>query len=216
MWQILPLEIIISFFVVIGLLSFAGVWLFSGAPHFWRRKTNKLAGVPRMISLATTLTVVLTVITGKYLWSPISKIPGFEKNIYADINGTWTGEIKSNWVDPKTGKKADPIPLEANIKQNFFKLEMHLTSQFRYTESHTVVAMPESNSQLGVHRLWYLFTSHVKAPQPDDSSKHEGAAVLDLVYEGGELELQGTYWTNRNWWKNKQTAGSIVLRRANR
>ena len=214
MWQVLPLELIIGFFVGTGLLAFAIVWRLTGAPHFWRRSTNRFSGIPRMVSLAITITVVTTIIVGKWLWSPIAQIPGFGEHYYPDISGIWEGYVHSNWINPETGKTLEPIPLKVEIKQNFFSIQMHLISKNRYTESHTVIAWPQSNSELGIHRLWYLFISHVRSPNPDDSSSHEGAAVLNLTKVNDSIELQGTYWTNRNWWKNKNTAGSINLKRS--
>lgn len=38
---------------------------------------------------------------------------------FPDINGTWQGTIKSNWIDPNTGKTTNSIPAILTIKQSF-------------------------------------------------------------------------------------------------
>jgi hypothetical protein len=174
MWQILPLNVLIAYFAVASILTFVVAWKVSGAPHFWRRAANRFAGLPRIISISITATTILTLIVGYWMWKPIASLEFFAKHYYPDISGYWVGEIQSNWINPRTGRRVEAIPLKVEIEQNFFHVNMKLVSENRYTVSNTVTVWPESNAQIDNHRLWYLFTAEIREPEQDDSNQHEG------------------------------------------
>jgi SMODS-associating 2TM, beta-strand rich effector domain len=69
-----------------------------------------LGQVPKVISID----VGIFLIFAKWGW----KIPWFQGWLvpFPNLNGTWMGYIFSEWTDPKTGKKIEPIPTMLTIK----------------------------------------------------------------------------------------------------
>src|SRR6185437_3858544 len=57
-----------------------------------------------------------------------------------DLRGTWRVSIKSDWVDPQTGKLIAPITAYIGVTETLSKLQMHLMT-------------PESESWFVVHAI---------------------------------------------------------------
>jgi hypothetical protein len=215
MWRVFPIEWLVSYFVFATGLVFAAIWLVQGKPHFWKQH-SKLQGARAflsMLSSTASIVILMTVVSGKFLWSPITHLPWFAEEIYPNINGVWEGIVESNWIDPATGRRIRPVPVKVTIHQDFFSVDVRLMSGNAYTESKTVAAWPERDEKRTSPRLWYTFEAWTKNPQPDDAPVHQGSAVVDVVRSGDDIVLDGVYWTNRNWHKNKNTAGHIHFER---
>lgn len=74
--------------------------------------------------------------------------------------------------------------------------------------------------QEGQHRRFgridYVYKSQKSNDKLDieheDDKEHYGSAQLDLIMSGDDvLELQGTYWTKRNWSKGRNTGGRMIF-----
>ncbi|MBP6858991.1 MAG: hypothetical protein KBC33_04165, partial [Candidatus Pacebacteria bacterium] len=81
----------------------------------------------KQIPQAISIYVIIGIIFTKWLWrlkflqSWLIKIP--------DLQGTWRGELKSDWIDPKTGKGIDPIPMVLVIRQTFSSIKCTLMTK---------------------------------------------------------------------------------------
>jgi hypothetical protein len=146
-----------------------------------------------------TVYVILSVIFTKWFWRwRIFKgwlVP------FPDLQGTWQGELRSNWKDPRTGNVPPPIPMILVIKQSFASISCVMyTSE---SESYSTAAQMDEST--GVVRLNYNYTNRPKATLLDRSTMHDGAASLRVVTTP-LAALEGPYWTSRC------TAGDISLK----
>lgn len=121
---------------------------------------------------------------------------------FPDINGTWMGNIFSDWINPETGGKPNPIPVMLTINQSFFHVScvMHTgeMKSYSYSEGFTI----DVDRQL--KQLSYSYTSKPRASLSERSSMHDGTAVFQIV-EKPNRKLEGRYWTER------MTKGEIIL-----
>lgn len=144
----------------------------------------------------------------------------------ADLDGTWKGALHSNWplirsrlpgAPPQPAPSAlQCAPVTAEIRVRLFSVSMTLRSDdTRYSGSETVSMRLDRNPETDRVRVAYVYANTTKNPEDTDSGFHHGAAVLDLEEEDGKPQaLDGLYWTNRNWTKGLNTAGTIRLERA--
>jgi hypothetical protein len=76
-----------------------------------------------------TVYVILSVIFTKWLWRwRIFKgwlVP------FPDLQGTWQGELRSNWKDPRTGNVPPPIPMILVIRQSFVSVSCDVHQRIR-------------------------------------------------------------------------------------
>jgi hypothetical protein len=110
-----------------------------------------------------------------------------------DLQGTWKGELRSDWIDPQTKKGIPPIPATLVIKQDFSQIDCVLMT--KESESYAVSA----NFNLAPGKDLYLAYSYTNRPKTnirDRSPIHDGAALLKVIQKPS-LALEGEYWTNR-------------------
>lgn len=125
-----------------------------------------------------------------------------------DIRGTWEVELRSSWIDPKTGQGVPPIRCYYGVRQTCTTLQMHLMT-------------PESESWLQVHRFLPSNRTHgyklaaVYTNEPNAflrgqrSEIHHGTILLE--FHGADPshpdKFTGEYWTDR------ATKGTMTARR---
>ena len=90
---------------------------------------------------------------------------------------------------------------------------MKLVSATRYSESETLSVRLRRDPETGSDQIVYIYKNSTRNPQPTDEQFHMGAGCIDIVRGKGGLELHGVYWTNRNWARALNTAGTITLKR---
>lgn len=152
------------------------------------------------------------------------------------LDGTWTGEIRSNWSivtairEAAKQAGADAIDLdrldqrlpdlsittvEATMKSSFFNVSMALKSGgggYQNSRLSAVVYKPASDGHPPV--LHYLFQAQVLEPKAGDVACFEGAGSLTVTTaQQGEILLDGSTWTNRSWARGLNTAGVVRLRK---
>jgi hypothetical protein len=215
MWRALPVEWLVAYFVVGSATAFALVWLVQGRPHYWRQKSKLKALRSFAASLSSAISgfALVTALAGKFLWAPLANIPGFSDKVFTDVSGTWAGAIQSNYIDPATGVTAPAVPVEVTIEQDFFTLKIQLVSAGRYTDSRTVAVWADKEPGTEIQRLWYVYEARTRNPQANDSAVHLGAGAVEIQRRVGGVVLDGLYWTNRNWQRRGNTAGTIKLAR---
>lgn len=135
--------------------------------------------------------------------------------LFIDIDGEWVGRNMSNWPrietrDPNAELKS--VAAKVKLEVRLFWIKMTLLSENEYSSSTTLfVRICRSD---GHPRLIYTYLNRTKVPQQSDEQSHYGSAILDIIGERADTRLEGPYWTNRNWQRGQNTAGTIELRRS--
>lgn len=105
-----------------------------------------------------------------------------------NLNGTWTGEIRSNWINPNTRQKLPPIPAQLTIKQTLFTIHCTMKTQEMTSDSFT--------ADIATTKLVYSYKSYPKSEANHRSHPHFGTMIFDFTNEGSK-RLEGDYWTSR-------------------
>ena len=107
-----------------------------------------------------------------------------------DLNGTWMGHIYSDWVNPETGEKPQPIPVMLTVKQSFLNISclMHTGEMISssYSEGFAI------NSDRQLKQLAYSYTSRPRIALSERSTPHDGTAVFQII-EKPQKKLVGRY-----------------------
>lgn len=122
---------------------------------------------------------------------------------FPDLEGTWGGELRSNWKDPDTGKKLLPVPVILVIRQTFSSVSCSLFTA--ESDSYSTAAQISSDEDSGALHLNYNYTNRPRALLRDRSTIHDGATRLKII-SAPERSLEGEFWTSRC------TAGEISVR----
>jgi SMODS-associating 2TM, beta-strand rich effector domain len=138
---------------------------------------------------------------------------------FPDIDGEWHAELESNWelIAQRAGLDTprpteEPTRARITIISRLFLIKINLTTE--YSCSSTSSVSVTRNEEDGSFQLAYLYRNRTLKPLETDSSTHNGAGWLQVIQEpNGEVWMQGSYWTDRNWHKAMNTAGRITLRR---
>jgi hypothetical protein len=121
---------------------------------------------------------------------------------FPNLNGTWKGVVKSTWVDPKTNKRLNPIPVILTIKQTFLSISCVMRTQEMESRSFIGSFIIDADNQL--LQLVYSYTSFPKQIVANRSNQHFGTVIFNII--NAEIqELRGEYWTDR------KTTGTIEL-----
>lgn len=152
--------------------------------------------IPQAISIYAIIGIIFT----KWLWrwkflqGWLIKIP--------DLQGTWRGELKSDWINPETGKGIDPIPMVLVIRQTFSHIKCTLMTKesTSYSTTADINVVPNGEDLY----LTYNYTNRPKATIRDRSAIHDGASILKIISKPNKC-LEGEYWTSR------KTRGEMTL-----
>lgn len=154
----------------------------------------------KQIPKAISIYVVVGIIFTKWLWrwkilqGWLIKIP--------DLQGTWKGELKSDWINPETKTGIAPISMILVVKQTFSSIKCTLMTKESTSYSTTAdINLVPSGDDL---YLIYNYTNRPKATIRDRSAIHDGAAILKIIKKPDRV-LEGEYWTSR------KTRGEISL-----
>ena len=144
----------------------------------------------------------------------------FIRDIFPPIEGEWVGTLNTNFPKiadafkldaPQAGK---PVVATFNIKARLLKVRVSSVSvQPRpgYMRSDTtalsIVRCPQTDREI----MHYVYDAFVGDPDECDVPSFHGAAKLVLLRDDADMVLEGNYWTDRNWQKGYNTAGSIRL-----
>ncbi len=120
---------------------------------------------------------------------------------FPDLNGTWQGDIQTNWKDAE-GNIPAPIPTILTIKQSFGR--MSCVMRTGEMESHSYLEGFCIDKEGQVRRLCYSYTSRPKAFLRERSTPHDGTMLFNIIGEPVH-KLEGEYWTQR------KTTGTVTL-----
>jgi len=115
-----------------------------------------------------------------------------------DLRGTWRVVLKSDWVNPETGKVIEPIVCFMAVTQTASKLQMCLlTAESKsWFLTSTIRRTPNGNG----YEIVGLYTNQPKLGfRPKQSNIHLGAVTIETH---GKLRakpesMTGEYWTDR-------------------
>lgn len=154
----------------------------------------------KLIPTVVTIDSVIVFIFTRWLW----KWNIFHNWLvpFPDLNGTWIGEIKSDWINETTGKTIDPVPVMLTIKQSFHRMSCVMQTiemkSYSYIEGFTI------DFERQIKQFSYSYTSKPKVLIEERSKVHDGTVIFDII-EKPNKKLVGRYWTER------KTRGEINL-----
>lgn len=112
-----------------------------------------------------------------------------------DLNGTWEGELRSEWVDPTTNQRTAPKKAFLVIKQTLF--ETHCTQMTAESKSFSRAAIVQSAPDGHLNVVEFTYSNAPRVSVQHRSQAHDGACSLEVI-ESPERKLVGKYWTERN------------------
>jgi hypothetical protein len=113
---------------------------------------------------------------------------------FPDLNGTWLGEIRSDWIDAKTGNRIPPIPAMLTIRQTFFHISC--VTQTAEMRSDSYVEGFQIDEERQIRQLAYSYQSRPRISLQERSTLHDGTTVFEII-ECPKRKLRGRYWTER-------------------
>jgi hypothetical protein len=211
MWRLLPFQWLVCYFLFGLVLVFLAMWRVQGKPHYLKKGGKGLFKLFGTLWTTVTVFTIVTVLAGKFLWTPLASTRWFSDAVFADVSGDWEGLLQTPATASAAGARER---VDVHIEQDFFELEITFTSTVRHTDSRTIAVWPERDPSTRKQRLWFVYETRTPGPLPGDPPVYQGAGFIDVrKTRGGEM-LDGLYWTNRNWQRNEHTAGSLRLRHA--
>lgn len=215
MWSVLPkfalFKIVFTLFSAILLLTL--IMLFGKNDSEIGFNISSYIFIFKSISPVSILFILLIFFIGKWGWKLLWKAPYLGKllnnNVCPDLNGKWIGQTQSNHRN--TNGKEVVKDISVNIKADFFGFSITLQSNDGYQHSKAVLCGIHKDPRTGSFYITYIFEGYVPIPLDTDDRLFEGAAKLEVRFKDEGVSLEGTYWTNRAWQRNLNTAGSIKL-----
>lgn len=138
---------------------------------------------------------------------------------FPPIGGVWRMKLNSNWgvIAERSGLEggvSKPVEGTATIVTRLFAVSMKFEADSRYTQSQTVSVQVVRDPDHDDLRLAYIYGAATPTPVETDSGAHHGAGYVTYrPGTNGADTLEGHYWTNRNWTKGLNTAGTVTLLR---
>lgn len=207
MWRVLPFQWLVIYFLFGSALVFLLMWWLQGRPQYLKKGGKGLFKLFATLWTTVTVFTLVTVLAGKFLWTPLASTRWFSENVFADVSGEWEGTMQA------PGGGTDRV--EVRIEQDFFQLEITFVSNHRRTDSRTIAVWPERDPASRRQRLWYVYEARTPGPQPGDPAVYQGAGFIDVRKQRGNgVQLEGLFWNNRQWQRNAHQAGTVRLRPA--
>lgn len=196
MWKLLPISLIIKFYIVVLFIVFFTI---NSIPEW---------GLLKVIEISSFLSLGIMFLLAKWGWKFLWKNKFIDLNqvICPDLNGSWEGNICSNYSNEE--KK-----VKVKIEVDFLTFKMFLISEDNYSESSVISSQLYKDNRTDIIYLYYMFEGQVPNPEKTDEASFDGAGKLKVKYENGSFGLEGTYWTNRAYQNNHNTAGRIDLKK---
>lgn len=212
MWKVLPKFLL---FKAIFFVFFIVVIFTLSINKFDASANGSFAYAIELSSIIILGFLVFVWILAKWLWKPLWTIPKLDNilnhKVCPDLNGEWSGVIISNF--PGQGSQSN-TKVKMKIEADFLGFSLFLNSEDGYSKSSVVQSEIYKDPKTGIYYLSYIFEAEVHLPKKNDDRLFDGAARLEVIYlEDQQLKLKGTYWTNRAWQRNLNTAGIIELTR---
>ena len=174
----------------------------------------------------------------RWVWAVSKKVgwlPDLGHHVFPDLNGKWAMTLRSNWsrqmqlldaaadrrrsFDPRTCEADElaellPVSLVAEIEQSWWSIKITVTNPRADTpikNSTTYIVMPRKRSETERPSLCYFYSQQNDTDNQADDLSFDAAACL--FYDNEKDQLEGTFWTARQWRRSINTAGALTLDR---
>ena len=183
------------------LIGFSGLFYLSYISLLPLPKESNVFDYLKPIPSVVGFDTIVTFIFSKWLW----KYSLFYKWLvpFPNLNGTWKGYIKSNWIVPETKEKLEAIPTILTIKQSLLNISCVMRTEDMRSFSFISGFVIDSENQ--ILKLVYTYDSIPGQTIKDRSPQHMGTMYFDVIKSEGKWELLGDYWTSR------ETTGRVEL-----
>ena len=162
----------------------------------------------RILPIMVSTDLVFYWLFARFLW----KLSIFKNWLvpFPNLNGTWKGEIRTTWIDPKTEERPSPIPAILTIKQSFLNVSCVMRTAEMTSRSLTSDFVLDKENQL--ERLVYTYDSNPIQTVKERNPQHCGTMAFEIIREKKKIKLAGGYWTDRkttgtiemDFWKKKR------------
>ncbi len=140
--------------------------------------TYKLLTIASVMSLSFVF-LLTTSLFARKIWALFRF---FNKNLYPDLNGEWSGTIETS--------EGEKLEVRAIVKQGLLRTELDMHG--RTFKSLTLECTP--TMEFGQKKLYYVYRTTPKKPS---WAPYDGATLLDVVDSDDGLRLSGKYYTER-------------------
>ena len=172
------------------------------ALHF----TGRDAGPLKYLSLAVTIFTAGIVFLAQLFWFKTAElIPWLQTKTFPDLNGTWTGVLRSTYKAPGSDTPWPPIDTTVTIKQTLLTISITLQSGESKSYSNREHFEPDYRNKR--FRVWYSYSNEPKAEFRHRSAPHDGVAYLEMDWEVDRNRLTGRYYNDRG------SSGDLDLKR---
>jgi hypothetical protein len=138
------------------------------------------------------ITVLLLAIFDKWAWHCKIFYPWLVSTPY--LEGTWKGEVKSNWINSENEKASGNIEAYLSVRQKFTRIYASLITKESSSELLTgeLIKNPDET--------WRFVGAYRNTPKVllrGRSPIHHGAVIFNVKGKT-PTGLEGQYWTDRN------------------
>src|SRR6478609_7779222 len=127
MWRVLPFQWLVYYFLFGLVLVFLAIWKVQGQPNYLKKGGKGLFKLFTTLWTTVTAFTIITILAGKFLWTPLASTRWFSEAVFADVSGDWRGMLQTAAAGQAPGSRA-PDAVEVHIDQDFFELEITFTS----------------------------------------------------------------------------------------
>lgn len=207
MLQVIDYRALARLFTLLGAVLFA---LFSAVST----GESLVATVRAVILISSLIVIALLALNATGIWRRLWRRVPFLTRAYPDIQGTYRGQIVSNFKSREAGQaKSDIIkPITLRVFTSLFSVDVRMETDDDYSSSQTLVVNAVRRVKADAPKLRYLYRNWTKDPETTDESFHLGAGEVEII-DGTPMRLSGVYWTNRCWRNGLNTAGTIEVTR---
>lgn len=153
---------------------------------------SKISDFFGLIPKVVTLDLIAITIFVKWLWR-WKRFRGWLVP-FPDLNGTWLGEIRSEWIDQEKNKKTPPIPAMLTVRQTFFYTSCVMQTKEMRSGSYGEEFQIDEERQ--IKQFIYSYVSRPKISLQERSNIHHGTVLFEVI-ESPKMKLKGGYWTDR-------------------
>lgn len=153
---------------------------------------SKISDFFGLIPEVITLDLIAITIFVKWLWR-WKRFRGWLVP-FPDLNGTWLGEIRSEWIDQEKNKKTPPIPAMLTVRQTFFYTSCVMQTKEMRSGSYGEEFQIDEERQ--IKQFIYSYVSRPKISLQERSNIHHGTVLFEVI-ESPKMKLKGGYWTDR-------------------
>ena len=160
--------------------------------YFAELDLSKISDFFSLIPEVITLDLIAITIFVKWLW----RWEWFRGWLvpFPDLNGTWLGEICSEWIDQEKGKKTPPISAMLTVRQTFFYTSCVMQTKEMRSDSYGEEFQIDEERQ--IKQFIYSYVSRPKISLQERSNIHHGTVLFEVI-ESPKMKLKGQYWTDR-------------------